>query len=103
MSVAILPMKAEFGWDSATMGLVQSSFFWGYLLTQVGGVGGGRFGKPPTQTQHTLLLLLLQGLMQPGLWPCPQALPGIAALSSHAWVRARGSVPLQASDAGMLS
>lgn len=36
MSVAILPMKTEFGWDSATMGLVQSSFFWGYLLTQVG-------------------------------------------------------------------
>lgn len=35
MSVAILPMKAEYGWDSATMGLVQSSFFWGYLLTQV--------------------------------------------------------------------
>jgi len=35
MSVAILPMKTEFGWDSATMGLVQSSFFWGYLLTQV--------------------------------------------------------------------
>ena len=35
MSVAILPMKAEFGWDTTTMGFVQSSFFWGYLLTQV--------------------------------------------------------------------
>lgn len=36
MSVAILPMSQQYGWDSATVGLVQSSFFWGYLLTQVG-------------------------------------------------------------------
>lgn len=41
MSVAILPMKAQFGWDSTTMGFVQSSFFWGYLLTQVWGLSGG--------------------------------------------------------------
>jgi len=37
MSIAILPMANEFAWDSATVGLVQSSFFWGYLLTQVAG------------------------------------------------------------------
>ena len=36
MSIAILPMSQQYGWDSATVGLVQSSFFWGYLLTQVG-------------------------------------------------------------------
>lgn len=35
MSIAILPMSAEFGWNPATVGLIQSSFFWGYLLTQV--------------------------------------------------------------------
>jgi hypothetical protein len=35
MSIAILPMSAEFGWSPATVGLIQSSFFWGYLLTQV--------------------------------------------------------------------
>lgn len=35
MSVAILPMSQQYGWSSATVGLVQSSFFWGYLLTQV--------------------------------------------------------------------
>lgn len=35
MSIAILPMAAEFNWNPATMGLIQSSFFWGYLLTQV--------------------------------------------------------------------
>ena len=37
MSIAILPMSQQFGWDSQTIGLVQSSFFWGYLLTQVAG------------------------------------------------------------------
>lgn len=35
MSIAILPMSAEHNWNSATVGLIQSSFFWGYLLTQV--------------------------------------------------------------------
>lgn len=35
MSIAILPMAQEFGWSNATQGLIQSSFFWGYLLTQV--------------------------------------------------------------------
>lgn len=37
MSIAILPMSAEFNWNHTTVGLVQSSFFWGYLLTQVAG------------------------------------------------------------------
>lgn len=35
MSIAIMPMAAEYHWNSTTVGLVQSSFFWGYLLTQV--------------------------------------------------------------------
>ncbi|CAO2180242.1 unnamed protein product [Urochloa humidicola] len=37
MSIAILPMSAEFGWNPQTVGLIQSSFFWGYLLTQIAG------------------------------------------------------------------
>ncbi|MCO5548515.1 hypothetical protein L7F22_001975 [Adiantum nelumboides] len=37
MSIAILPMSSEFHWDHTTVGLVQSSFFWGYLLTQIAG------------------------------------------------------------------
>lgn len=58
MSVAILPMKAQFGWDSTTMGLVQSSFFWGYLLTQVRGGHTGAAGRrglpacPLARTPH---------------------------------------------------
>ncbi|KAJ6830810.1 putative anion transporter 1, chloroplastic [Iris pallida] len=48
MSIAILPMSAEYNWSPATVGLIQSSFFWGYLLTQIAGgiwadtVGGKR-------------------------------------------------------------
>lgn len=37
MSIAILPMSAEFNWNPTTVGLIQSSFFWGYLLTQIAG------------------------------------------------------------------
>eukprot|EP00899_Mesostigma_viride_P003922 jgi/Mesvir1/13530/Mv16412-RA.1 len=45
MSIAILPMAEQYGWDSATVGVVQSSFFWGYLLTQIaGGVWADRIG-----------------------------------------------------------
>lgn len=35
MSIAILPMASEYHWSPSTVGLIQSSFFWGYLLTQV--------------------------------------------------------------------
>lgn len=28
MSIAILPMAEQFGWDTGTIGIVQSSFFW---------------------------------------------------------------------------
>ncbi|GAX83160.1 hypothetical protein CEUSTIGMA_g10586.t1 [Chlamydomonas eustigma] len=45
MSIAILPMSQQYAWDSTTVGLVQSSFFWGYLLTQVaGGIWADMYG-----------------------------------------------------------
>ncbi|BAT76277.1 anion transporter [Vigna angularis] len=37
LSVAIIPMSHQFGWNSTTAGLVQSSFFWGYALSQLPG------------------------------------------------------------------
>ncbi|XP_019188601.1 PREDICTED: sodium-dependent phosphate transport protein 1, chloroplastic [Ipomoea nil] len=37
MSIAILPMASEYHWSPTTVGLIQSSFFWGYLLTQIAG------------------------------------------------------------------
>ncbi|CAL0318384.1 unnamed protein product [Lupinus luteus] len=45
MSIAILPMSQQFNWNSATVGLIQSSFFWGYLLTQIlGGIWADKLG-----------------------------------------------------------
>lgn len=45
MSVAIIPMAHEFGWSPSTAGLVQSAFFWGYILCQLpGGYLSSRFG-----------------------------------------------------------
>ncbi|KAI9192015.1 hypothetical protein LWI28_016969 [Acer negundo] len=49
-SVAIIPMSHQFGWSSSVAGLVQSSFFWGYALSQLPGgwlakVFGGRASK----------------------------------------------------------
>ncbi|KAL5729671.1 putative anion transporter 6 [Ranunculus cassubicifolius] len=47
LSIAIIPMSHQFGWNSSTAGLVQSSFFWGYALSQLPGgwlakIVGGR-------------------------------------------------------------
>ncbi|MBA0835582.1 hypothetical protein Goarm_007854, partial [Gossypium armourianum] len=37
LSVAIIPMSHQFGWNSSVAGVVQSSFFWGYALSQLPG------------------------------------------------------------------
>ena len=37
ISVAIIPMAEDFGWSSTVSGLVQSSFFFGYMLSQIPG------------------------------------------------------------------
>ena len=45
ISVAIIPMSEDYGWDATTMGLVLSSFYVGYLLMQIaGGRLADRFG-----------------------------------------------------------
>jgi len=45
ISVAIIPMAEHFGWSDTQRGLVLSSFFVGYLITQVaGGSLAARFG-----------------------------------------------------------
>jgi ACS family sodium-dependent inorganic phosphate cotransporter len=45
ISVAIIPMAKEFGWDPERQGTVLSAFFVGYLLTQIlGGRLADRFG-----------------------------------------------------------
>lgn len=47
LSIAIIPMSHQYGWSSSVAGLVQSSFFWGYALSQLPGgwlakIFGGR-------------------------------------------------------------
>ena len=37
ISLAAISMQQEFGWSDTTKGYVFSSFFWGYLLMQIGG------------------------------------------------------------------
>ncbi len=45
ISVAIIPLAREFGYDSAAQGVVLSAVFWGYIWTQlVGGWMADRFG-----------------------------------------------------------
>jgi ACS family sodium-dependent inorganic phosphate cotransporter len=45
ISVAIIPMSKELGWDVATQGAILSSFYIGYLLMQIaGGRLADRFG-----------------------------------------------------------
>ncbi|XP_020235247.1 probable anion transporter 3, chloroplastic isoform X2 [Cajanus cajan] len=45
MSVAIVPLAAKHGWSNAFLGIVQSSFLWGYIFSSViGGALVDRFG-----------------------------------------------------------
>ena len=45
ISVAIIPMAKAFGWSPTVAGLVQSSFFWGYMVSQIpGGYVNSRYG-----------------------------------------------------------
>jgi ACS family sodium-dependent inorganic phosphate cotransporter len=43
--VAVVPIGLELGWSPTVAGLVQSSFFYGFLLMQLpGGILSSRFG-----------------------------------------------------------
>lgn len=45
ISIAIIPLAHDFGYDAAAQGLILSAFFWGYLWPQLaGGVMADRFG-----------------------------------------------------------
>ncbi|XWS55562.1 hypothetical protein CRYUN_Cryun09bG0010800 [Craigia yunnanensis] len=45
MSVAVVPLADKFGWSSSFLGIVQSSFLWGYIFSSViGGALVDRYG-----------------------------------------------------------
>ncbi|XP_074584282.1 putative anion transporter 6, chloroplastic [Curcuma longa] len=74
LSIAIIPMSHQFGWNSSTAGLVQSSFFWGYALSQLPGGWLSKFfgGKRVLEvgvlawSLATILVPVVAGFM-PGL------------------------------------
>ncbi|GAV68531.1 MFS_1 domain-containing protein [Cephalotus follicularis] len=43
MSVTIVPLAAKYGWSSSFLGIVQSSFLWGYIFSSV--IGGALVDK----------------------------------------------------------
>lgn len=68
LSIAIIPMSHQFGWNSSTAGLVQSSFFWGYALSQLPGgwlakIFGGRsvFSFSVTKAKFLGFPMLMEG------------------------------------------
>ena len=66
ISVAIIPMSEELGWDVATQGTVLSAFFIGYLLTQVvGGWLADRYGGKAVLATGVLLWSLFTILTPP--------------------------------------
>jgi ACS family sodium-dependent inorganic phosphate cotransporter len=80
MSVAILPMQQQFAWDSKTVGLVQSSFFWcargawrgacrracGVLVARVNAARGAARADAPSRARARRGYLLTQVLG--GIW-----------------------------------
>ncbi|EIE18552.1 MFS general substrate transporter, partial [Coccomyxa subellipsoidea C-169] len=80
ISVAIIPMAQDFGWSPTVSGLVQSSFFYGYALTQIPGGYvtsriGGRSVLPAgvsLWSAATAAVPLLAGTI-PGLFLCRAA------------------------------
>ena len=75
ISVAIIPMAEDLGWDLETRGLVLSSFFAGYLLLQIaGGRLADRFGGKIVLGMGVLLWSLFTVLTPPA------ALAGLGVL-----------------------
>ena len=69
ISVAIIPMAEDLGWNLQTQGIVLSSFFAGYLLLQiVGGRLADRFGGKVVLGVGVLLWSLFTILTPPAAW-----------------------------------
>lgn len=66
ISVAVIPMAEDLGWDKTRMGMVLSAFFYGYLATQVlGGWLADRFGGKVVLGAGVLLWSLFTILTPP--------------------------------------
>ena len=69
ISVAIIPMAEQFGWTESTKGLVLSSFFVGYVITQVlGGRLSDRYGGKLVLGAGVLIWSLFTVLTPPAVF-----------------------------------
>ena len=80
MSVAVLPVALQFGWEPAVQGLVQASFLWGYTASQAqGGELADRYGGKVVVAAAIALFSLFTLLTPPALlWPVAAAERGAA-------------------------
>ena len=69
ISVAIIPMAEEYGWDVSTQGLILSFFYVGYLVMQIGGGRlADRFGGKVVLGVGVLLWSLFTFLTPAAAW-----------------------------------
>ncbi len=86
MSIAIIPMGKQYKWSETTQSLVLSSFYYGYIATQIlGGVLANKYGGK---------IVLYTGV---AVWSCFTLLTPITAEMVHNW----GPIPLLLTRAGM--
>eukprot|EP00198_Chlamydomonas_reinhardtii_P002510 XP_001691846.1 predicted protein [Chlamydomonas reinhardtii] len=82
LSVAIMPMAAEFGWPASLQGVIQSAFLWGYMATQlVGGALADRYGGKRVLAAgiawFSVASLLLPLLLQPATVAAGLTVPAV--------------------------
>eukprot|EP00898_Chlorokybus_atmophyticus_P000493 jgi/Chlat1/1444/Chrsp12S02001 len=115
VSVAILSMASDRGWDAITQGWILSSFFYGYLTTQLlGGVLAQKFGGKrllnfavawwsaftyltPAAAKHSLPALILarvlMGMGEGMCFPGGVTLGTVSALVLSPWIITRYGWP----------
>jgi len=91
LSVAIIPMSAEFGWPASLQGVIQSAFLWGYMATQLlGGALADKYGGKRVLAAGMLWFSLASALL-----PAALSEPVVAAgLTIPAVIAARCAVGL---------
>eukprot|EP00210_Caulerpa_lentillifera_P006000 g5735.t1 len=97
MSVAIIPMAHEFGWNSTVAGLVQSAFFYGYLLCQLPG------GYMSTRFSGSRMLPIGVGLWSAATFGLPIVGSSIAGLCSSRFLVGLGEALAPAAMADVLA
>lgn len=91
LSVAILPMSRELGWQPSFQGVVQSAFLWGYAATQLlGGYLADRYGGRRIMAAGVLWFSLASAALPLALSPAVAA----AGLTIPAVLAARCAVGL---------